>query len=76
MDGLPGLQRGIEVAQKEEVPPIQKMKGPYAPSKPRKVPLSFSLEIMILVALASFALGLLIAYKHCLDLHTAQANGP
>lgn len=64
MDGLPGLQRGIEVAKNEKVPPMKKMKGPYAPSEPRKAPFMVSVEMTILIALVSFALGLLIAYKH------------
>lgn len=34
MDGLPGMQRGLETGAKEHVEPIHKMIGPYAPAAP------------------------------------------
>lgn len=35
IDGLPGMKRGYEFAQKNKVTPLKKMIGPYAPSAPR-----------------------------------------
>ncbi|KAH7346048.1 hypothetical protein BKA66DRAFT_576667 [Pyrenochaeta sp. MPI-SDFR-AT-0127] len=35
IDGLPGMKRGYDFAQKNKVAPLKKMIGPYAPSSPR-----------------------------------------
>ncbi|KAL2444315.1 hypothetical protein ABEF95_016599 [Exophiala dermatitidis] len=56
MDGLPGLQRGVRTGDAENVKPIKKMVGPYAPDKkPRNTGTvhkrAFGLEHLILVAL-------------------------
>lgn len=34
MDGLPGMERGLETGAKEHVEPIHKMIGPHAPAAP------------------------------------------
>jgi len=60
MDGLPGMWRGVETAKREQVKPIKKMVGPFAPSleAPRtrvvgQVPMLY----LIIVTLLSFSIG-------------------
>ncbi|KAN0108245.1 pyridoxamine phosphate oxidase family protein [Hyaloscypha variabilis] len=61
MDGLPGMRRGVETAKKENVKPIKKMVGPYAPSSecPRtRVAGQVPMLYLIIVALLSFCIGI------------------
>lgn len=54
MDGLPGLQRGVKTAITDDVKPVKKMVGPYAPLKgPRRPNQVFTVGHLILVALLS-----------------------
>lgn len=54
MDGLPGLQRGVKTSITDNVKPIKKMVGPYAPIKgPRRPQQVFRAGHLILVALLS-----------------------
>lgn len=46
MDGLPGMQRGVETGSRENVEPIRKMIGPYAPASPFG-PQSFKLSAQL-----------------------------
>ncbi|EXJ74444.1 uncharacterized protein A1O5_02740 [Cladophialophora psammophila CBS 110553] len=53
MDGLPGLQRGVRTAMTDDVKPIKKMVGPYAPTngRSRRPNKFFTLGHLILVAI-------------------------
>ncbi|KAJ9615321.1 hypothetical protein H2200_001396 [Cladophialophora chaetospira] len=59
MDGLPGLQRGVQTAVTDSVKPIKKMIGPYAPvnGERRRPTRVFTLGHLILAALV----GLLVS---------------
>ena len=35
IDGLPGMQRGVEYARRNQIAPLKKMVGRYAPDAPR-----------------------------------------
>ncbi|EXJ56587.1 hypothetical protein A1O7_06931 [Cladophialophora yegresii CBS 114405] len=52
MDGLPGMQRGVKTALTDNVKPIKKMVGPYAPevSRVRKSTRTFTIWHLILAA--------------------------
>jgi hypothetical protein len=61
MDGLPGMRRAVEMAKKENVKPMKKMVGPFAPTSelPRtrfagQVPMLH----LIIVAVLSFCMGI------------------
>lgn len=59
MDGLPGMKRGLIAAKKENVAPIKKMIGPYAPEQMQRLRAqSFTLEHIIMAALVFFLLGI------------------
>jgi len=61
MDGLPGMQRGVETGKKEKIKPIKKMVGPLAPTLeyPRtRVPGQVPMLYLIIVALLSFCMGI------------------
>jgi hypothetical protein len=59
MDGLPGMKRGLVAAKKENVVPIKKMIGPFAPEQMRRLRTqSYTLEHIILVAMICFLLGI------------------
>ncbi|KIW22765.1 uncharacterized protein PV07_11031 [Cladophialophora immunda] len=58
MDGLPGLQRGVKTALTDDVKPIKKMVGPYAPpsnggGRSRRPTGAFAPGHLILVAILS-----------------------
>ncbi|RDW91808.1 hypothetical protein BP5796_01202 [Coleophoma crateriformis] len=60
MDGLPGLRRGVETAQREQVKPIKKMVGPFAKmlsSAQARSPTSVPVWYLVVVALAGFVTG-------------------
>lgn len=62
MDGLPGMRRGIETGKREDVKPVRKMVGPFAPEvMPRRSPtrLAFSQILMVLLA---FCMGVVAQY--------------
>ena len=61
MDGLPGMRRGVDTAKREQVKPIKKMVGPFAPSSefPRtRVAGQVPMLYLIIVALLSFCMGI------------------
>ncbi len=61
MDGLPGMRRGVETAKRENVKPIKKMVGPFAPTSkyPRtRVAGQVPILYLIIVALLSFCIGI------------------
>jgi hypothetical protein len=61
MDGLPGMRRGVETAKRENVKPIKKMVGPFAPTAeyPRtRVAGQVPMLYLIIVALLSFCMGI------------------
>jgi hypothetical protein len=61
MDGLPGMRRAVETAKKENVKPMKKMVGPFAPTAehPRtRVPGLVPVLYLIIVALLSFCMGI------------------
>ncbi|OCK75816.1 hypothetical protein K432DRAFT_385926 [Lepidopterella palustris CBS 459.81] len=60
MDGLPGLQRAVETAQREKVVPMKKMVGRYALKAPRAARRVRQVSL-VLVALLSFAFGIIAA---------------
>lgn len=60
MDALPGMQRGIDAGKKHAVSPIKKMVGPLAPTR-YHTGSSFAIWQVLIIALASFLLGLALA---------------
>ena len=63
MDGLSGLERGVQNARRDGVVPIKKMVGPYAPTA-RHIATKTNRQQqrdMILVAVSSFCMGVLLA---------------
>lgn len=59
MDGLPGMKRALIAAKSENVAPIKKMIGPFAPEQMRRLKAkSYTLEHIFLVALVFFMLGI------------------
>ena len=61
MDGLLGMRRGVETAKRENVKPIKKMVGPFAPTSeyPRiRITGHVPTKYLIIVALLSFCLGI------------------
>jgi hypothetical protein len=61
MDGLPGMKRGVETAKKENVKPIKKMVGPFAPSAENpqtRVAGQVPELYLVIVALLSFCMGI------------------
>lgn len=63
MDMLPGMKRGLAVAESEKVEPIKKMVGPMAPKAYNGSPTSApTAEMrMISIAIISFLIGILLA---------------
>jgi len=61
MDGLPGLRRAVETAKREDVKPIKKMVGPYAPTSTKKSANRLASTSPIFVALSSFFAGMVVA---------------
>ncbi|RYP75595.1 hypothetical protein DL771_002295 [Monosporascus sp. 5C6A] len=62
IDQLPGMKRGLAVAETEKVEPIKKMVGPLAPKEYRKPPSPSIVEgRILLVAILSFVAGVLFA---------------
>jgi hypothetical protein len=62
VDGLPGMQRGQEVAKRENVAPIEKMVGPMAPKKYVNPYGGVQPEFVVIAAVVSFLLGCLFAF--------------
>jgi hypothetical protein len=60
VDGLPGMQRGQEVAKRENIAPIKKMVGPMAPKKYVN-PYGGVQPEFVIIAVVSFLLGCLFA---------------
>jgi hypothetical protein len=60
IDGLPGMKRGHDFAQKNGVAPLKKMVGKYAPNAPRTVHQITPLHL-ILVAVLSVVIGMAAA---------------
>jgi hypothetical protein len=61
MDGLPGMRRGVETAKRENVKPIKKMVGPFAPTSEypqARVTGQVPILYLIIVALLSFCIGI------------------
>jgi hypothetical protein len=59
MDGLPGMKRAVVAAKKENVAPIKKMIGPFAPEQMRRLRAqSYTLEHVLMVAMVFFLLGI------------------
>lgn len=59
MDGLPGMKRALIAAKTENVAPIKKMIGPFAPEQMRRLRAkSYTLEHIFLVAILFFLLGI------------------
>ncbi len=61
MDGLPGMRRGVETAKSENVKPIKKMVGPFAPTSeyPRtRLAGQVPIQYLIIVALLGFCMGI------------------
>jgi hypothetical protein len=61
IDGLPGMKRGVETANKEGVKPIKKMVGAAALKRPTKMSKGFVTTSPVLISLISFFLGLVVA---------------
>lgn len=58
MDGLPGMKRALVAAKKENVAPIKKMIGPFAPEQMRNLRAqSYTLEHVLVAAMIFFLLG-------------------
>jgi hypothetical protein len=53
MDGLPGLQRGVNTATTDGVKPMKKMVGPYAPvnGERRRLARAYTLGHLVVAAL-------------------------
>ena len=62
IDGLPGMQRGQEAAKRDNVTPIKKMVGPFAPKKYVNPHGGVQREIVVLAAVVGFLLGCLFAF--------------
>jgi hypothetical protein len=62
MDGLPGLRRGVETAKREDVKPIKKMVGPFAPTSAKKSANRLASTSPVFVALSSFFVGMLVTF--------------
>lgn len=60
MDGLPGLKRGVKNAKTLKVAPMKKMEGPYAPTAPRQASRGVPTEMVLLLAIWCFFLGILV----------------
>lgn len=62
MDGLPAMQRGLEVAGREHIAPMKKMVGSHANHvKPRGIPSTVTIETLAVAAILFFCLGILFA---------------
>ncbi|KAF2870388.1 hypothetical protein BDV95DRAFT_595895 [Massariosphaeria phaeospora] len=59
IDGLPGMKRGYDYAQKHGVAPLKKMIGPWAPTAPRTVKATPPMQV-IMVAVLSFIIGIVL----------------
>jgi len=57
MDGLPGMKRGVKTAKVEDVKPMKKMVGPYAPTAPRVAPSGVKPLFVVLIAFIFFLFG-------------------
>jgi hypothetical protein len=62
MDGLPGMKRGVETSNRENVKPIKKMVGPYPKTPLKKASNKLSGTSPIAVGAISFVLGLIVAF--------------
>jgi len=62
IDGLPGMRRGQEAAERDNVTPAKKMVGPLAPKKYVNPYGGAKWEIVILAAVVGFLLGCLFAF--------------
>lgn len=66
MDGLPGMKRGLETGRKEDVRPVKKMVGPFAPEKMKmraeRVAGWGTGSSPVVVGLGGFVLGLVVAF--------------
>ncbi|KAF2676166.1 hypothetical protein K458DRAFT_447629 [Lentithecium fluviatile CBS 122367] len=60
IDGLPGMKRGYDFAQKNNVAPLKKMIGKYAPAAPRTTH-QITPAHLILVAILSVIIGIAAA---------------
>jgi hypothetical protein len=56
IDGLPGMKRGVEFAKKNNVAPLKKMKGKWAPTAPR-TPKNADPALIMLVLLLGIVIG-------------------
>jgi hypothetical protein len=64
MDGLPGLRRGVDTAKRENVAPMKKMVGPYAPKITKvneKFELNNQLILGVILAILTAIAGVCIA---------------
>jgi len=83
MDGLPGMKRALDAARRENVEPIKKMKGPFAPENMRSLlAQSYRVEHVILVAILFFLLGIgavlygpIVAERFAMAFLTARKAG-
>jgi hypothetical protein len=73
MDGLPGMQRGLEAGKREKIEPITKMVGPYAPKKYQSTSPRFALEHGIITILFVFLLLIVLTHPS-LDWNELPSN--
>jgi hypothetical protein len=62
MDGLPGMQRGVETAKKVDIKPIKKMVGAPAAllqSMRSRNDRPISMSYLVLAVLSSFSMGII-----------------
>ena len=57
IDGLPGMRRGFEYAQKHDVKPLKKWVGAHAPDAPRRASSQIQLVHLLLVLLLGIVIG-------------------
>ncbi|KAF2743604.1 pyridoxamine phosphate oxidase family protein [Sporormia fimetaria CBS 119925] len=60
VDGLPGMKRGYEYAQKHQIEPLKKFVGKAAPKGPRRASGGVEPIQILLVALLSFVIGVVM----------------
>lgn len=61
MDGLPGMQRAQVAAKEKKVAPIKKMVGPLAPKKYVNAYGGVNVEVVVIIAIVCFLMGILLA---------------
>ncbi len=70
IDGLPGMKRGVDFARRNNVKPLVKMVGPYAPGRPRTVT-----RVEVWHLLVGILLGVVIGAAGALSLVSPEVLG-